>query len=151
MSEQTPQESPEESTNELHPDEFIWADSLFDDVVRNQGNDQSFTWLDIKKSTKYKVVRLNPGAAIDDGSKCYEWEIHIVNDDEEPISYIMDTPNYVHRNTNQEMRSDYARYTMDVVHSLQAEESKLRKGQQNMFGSDGEFVPDPRNIPPPQY
>jgi len=150
MSEQTPQESPEESTNELHSDAFMWADSLFDDVVRNQGNDESFTWLDIKKSTKYKVVRLKQGTTIDDDSKCYKWEIHIDNNAEEPISYVMDTPNYVHRNTNNEMQPDYARYTMDVVYSLQDKESKLRKDQPYMFGSDGELVPNPRHTPPLQ-
>lgn len=149
MFEQTPQDNPEEKF-ELYPDEFMWADSLFDDVVRNHGNDQSFSWTDKKQAIKYHIERLKEGSAIDDGSKCYEWKISIKNESQgQPIVYIMDTPNFIHRNTDGTTQASYAPYTTDVIHSLGAEESNLLKNQPYIFGSDGELVPNPRYASPP--
>lgn len=144
--------NPEFSTIKFNPTEFGITDATFDDVARNYGDGEGFSWLAGGGEETYKIRRTGRGFAADDGTPCSAWLIEILDPKNGELfeSYILDTPNLtVREHSGEPVRSELVNKTMNVVLDLFAEQAELRTQHPFRIGYTGNLEPN-RHFPVPE-
>lgn len=136
--------NPEACTIQFDATEFGITDATFDDVAKNYGDGDGFSWLAGGGQETYRFRRADRGHATDDGTPCSSWIVEVLDiTDDLKESYLIDCPELrIREHTGNSVRFKLVNKTMEIVLDLIAEQATLRNDYPFRIGYAGELEPN---------